>query len=100
MATDDQTFDIENNDNKWTCRHCYKTYSKHYKYKTHLKKCLVYQQRCKMERDVLLDLKNEIKSECLNMFQSMMCELKNNILSHKKYESQPSKKPPFQFQIM
>ncbi len=51
------------NDNKWTCKFCLKLFSPNYKYKTHLQRCLVYQHKVKMEYDILLELKDELKAE-------------------------------------
>ena len=56
---------------KWQCQHRYRWYSKHYKHKLHLTKCIVYQNRCNQEYDVMLQMKDEVKHECIKLFQRM-----------------------------
>ena len=67
--------------NKWTCPHCMKHYSKNYKYKKHLEKCIVYQSTCEQQKNVLLDIKTELKQQFSDMFKDMMLELKHDILN-------------------
>ena len=64
---------------KWQCQHCLRWYSKHYKHKLHLTKCIVYQNKCNKEYDVMLQMKDEIKQECIKLFQQMMQDFKQDI---------------------
>ena len=32
-------------DNRWACKFCHKSFSHNYKYKNHLSRCLVYQEK-------------------------------------------------------
>ena len=67
---------------KWSCPHCFKLYSKTYKYKTHLIKCLIYQQNCKTIQNVMVELKQELKTEMLDMFKEMIASLKDELRQH------------------
>ena len=64
---------------KWTCQHCLRNYSKHYKHKLHLSKCLVCQSRCNRENDIMSQMKDEVKDECIKLFQHMMQDFKHNV---------------------
>ena len=64
---------------KWSCPHCLKSYSKNYKYKIHLNKCLIYQQNCKTIQNVMVELKQELKTEMLDMFKEMIVSLKDEL---------------------
>ena len=64
---------------KWSCPHCLKSYSKNYKYKIHLNKCLIYQQNCKTIQNVMVELKQELKTEMLDMFKEMIISLKDEL---------------------
>jgi hypothetical protein len=79
MTTEQLEINSETNNGKWTCKHCLRSYSKNYKHKKHLEKCLVYQERCNIEYDVMLELKNELKEKFVTIFQNMMLELKNDM---------------------
>ena len=71
---------LEDNNHKWTCPHCKKHFSKNYKYKKHLDKCLVYQSMCERQYDVLLEIKSELKQQFSDMFKDMILELKHDLL--------------------
>ena len=77
----ENTNTISDNSNpvKWQCQHCYRWYSKHYKHKLHLTKCIVYHNKCNQEYDVMLQMKDEVKQECIKLFQQMMQDFKLNI---------------------
>ena len=76
---EDQTELNITNNLKWTCPHCMKHYSKNYKYKKHLERCIVYQSTCEQQKNVLLDIKTELKQQFTDMFKDMMLELKQDI---------------------
>ena len=63
----------------WQCQHYYRWYSKHYKHKLQLTKCIVYQNKCNKEYDVMLQMKDEVKHECIELFQQMMQDFEMNI---------------------
>ena len=73
------TISDNSNTGKWQCQHCFRWYSKHYKHKLHLTKCIVYQNTCNQEYDVMLQMKDEVKQECIKLFQQMMQYFKQNI---------------------
>ena len=73
------TISDNSNQVKWQCQHCFRWYSKHYKHKLHLTKCIVYQNKCNTEYDVMLQMKDEVKHECIKLFQQMMQDFKLNI---------------------
>ena len=77
----ENTNTISDNSNPvtWQCQHCYRWYSKHNKHKLHLTKCIVYQNKCNTEYDVMLQMKDEVKHECVKLFQHMMLDFKMNI---------------------
>ena len=79
----------EDNNLKWTCPHCKKHYSKNYKYKTHLEKCLVYQSMCERQYDVLLEIKSDLKQQLSDMFTDMILKLKRDILNQNQVVSAP-----------
>ncbi len=74
---------------KWTCPHCMKHYSKNYKYKKHLEKCIVYQSTCEQQYNVLLDIKADLKRQFTDMFKDMISELKHDILNSNNSVSVP-----------
>ena len=82
----------ENND-KWCCPHCKKTYSKTYRYKTHLIRCLVHTENANtyndMSSDMLLELKHELKTNLSNDIRNMIIELKHEIQNIIKQPYQP-----------
>ena len=66
-----------------------KHYSKNYKIHKHLVKCIVYQSTCEQQRNVLLDIKTELKQQFIDMFKDMMLELKHDILNSNNPVSAP-----------
>ena len=76
--TDMETTNEERN-NKWTCKHCYNTYSYNYKYKIHLKKCLVHCQNVEHNNNVFLELKTELKKELKDLFIEMLNDIKGDL---------------------
>ena len=85
---------ISDNSNpvKWQCQHCFRWYSKHYKHKLHLTKCIVYQNKCNTEYDVMLQMKDEVKHECVKLFQQMMLDFKRIFLHQHQHQHQLKKK--------
>ena len=89
----------ENNiNNKWQCLKCLKYYSKNYPYKSHLKRCLVYQEeqenKFDMLGDFMTDLKNELKHDFKNELFKMINEIKDEVKNDVKkinYQPQPKK---------
>ena len=75
--------------NKWQCPHCMKHYSMNYKYKKHLEKCIVHQSTCEQQKNMLLDIKTELKQQFTDMFKDMMLELKHDILNSNNPVSVP-----------
>ena len=74
---------------KWICPHCKKHYSKNYKYKKHLEKCIVYQSTLEQQYDVLLEIKMELKQQFSDMFKDMISELKRDVLNSNQPCSAP-----------
>ena len=73
------TISDNSNTGKWQCQHCFRWYSKHYKHKLHLTKCIVYQNKCNQEYDVMLQMKDEVKQECNKLFQHMMQDFRQTM---------------------
>ena len=74
---------------KWICPHCKKHYSKNYKYKKHLDKCIVYQSTLEQQYDVLLEIKTELKQQFSDIVKDMILELQHDILNLNKPVSVP-----------
>ena len=71
----------------WVCQHCYKTYSKNYKYKIHLKKCLVHQDHIDTKYSLMGDLMNDLKKELVIDFKHQLSELIQEIRSEFKHNA-------------
>jgi len=78
MTTDNTSINLESN-KTWICPHCKKTYSKNYKYKVHLKKCLVHQDHLDTKYSLMGDLMNDLKEELLSDFKHQLSELVSDI---------------------
>ena len=63
----------------WQCQHFFRWYSKPYKHKLHLTKCIAFHNKCNTEYDVMLQMKDEVKHECIKLFQQMMQDFKQNV---------------------
>ena len=74
------TISDNSNQVKWQCQHCFRWYSKPYKHKLHSTKCIVYQNKCNTEYDVMLQMKDEVKHECVKLFQQMLIDFKMDIV--------------------
>ena len=68
----------EKND-RWTCHFCKKEFSHNYKYKTHLKRCLVHCQHIEQNNNIMLELKIELKDELRGLFHDMLNEIKGDL---------------------
>ena len=68
----------EENNDRWTCKHCYNTYSHNYKYKIHLEKCLVHCETVEQNNNIMLELKIELKDELRGLFHGMLNEIKGD----------------------
>ena len=79
-------------DNKWCCPKCGKYYSKNYKYKTHLIRCLVHQEKLEKEYDVMVEVKQELKDELRKTFMDMLDEIKTDLTN--KVNQQHQQQPP------
>ena len=77
----DHNIDIVDSD-RWTCKHCYNTYSYNYKYKTHLQRCLVHCQHVEQHNNIMLELKTELKNELRDLFHDMLNEIKGDLQQH------------------
>jgi len=51
----------EEEEKRWTCKFCHKSFSHNYKFKNHLSRCLVYNEKAEKEYDVMVELKEELK---------------------------------------
>lgn len=95
MANNSKSVNIDTNDNdKWTCKHCHKTYSKNYKYKVHLTKCLVHQERCNMEQEMLTELRNEFKTQLSKLLDEIRNDFKENVKPNSYISNQHTQKRP------
>ena len=88
-----QTISDNSNTSKWQCQHCFRWYSKHYKHKLHLTKCIVYQNKCNQEYDVMLQMKDEVKQECIKLFQQMMQDFRQTMPTPPAQSTPMVKKP-------
>jgi uncharacterized protein YeeX (DUF496 family) len=83
----------DNDDAKWTCGHCKKTYCKTYRYKTHLKRCLIHNENSNIQNELfaemLFELKDELKQnltqEILNMINDIKTDIKQNVKPSKLF---------------
>ena len=74
--------DIQNNTNnneKWCCPHCKKIYSKNYKYKLHLKRCLCFKPINDYHQKAIIEIKQELKNEMIDMFRHAIDGLKDEL---------------------
>ena len=53
----------DNDDAKWTCGHCKQTYCKTYRYKTHLKRCLIHNENSNIQNELFAEMLFELKDE-------------------------------------
>ena len=74
----------ENKNDKWTCQFCKKQFSHNYKYKTHLKRCLVHCQHVEQNNNIMFELKTELKDELLGLFYDMLNEIKGDLQTNVK----------------
>ena len=70
IANGNASFDVENENDKtnhnnetWTCNFCHNNYSRNYKHKIHLTKCLVHKKQIEDNNCIMVELKNELKDE-------------------------------------
>ena len=75
---------------RWTCKFCHKSFSHNYKYKIHLSRCLVYTDKTEKEYDVMVELKQELTQELKQTFMDMLAEIKTD-LTH-QVNQQPMKR--------
>ena len=68
----------EEGEKRWTCKFCHKPFSHNYKFKNHLSRCLVYNEKAEKEYDVMVELK-ELKEELRNIFIDMLNEIKTDL---------------------
>ena len=102
MTTDNTSVHMDTN-KTWICPHCCKTYSKNYKYKTHLTKCLVHQDHLETKYSLMGDLMNDLKEELLSDFKHQLSELvsdirsefRNNVKSNSLNNNQATQKKQF-----
>ena len=64
---------------KWRCEFCKKEFSHNYKYKTHLKRCLVHCQHVEQNNNIMLELEIELKNELRDLFHGMLNEIKGDL---------------------
>ena len=69
----------EEYNDKWKCQFCKKEFSHNYKYKTHLKRCLVHCQHIEQNNNIMLELKTELKNELRGLFHDMLNEIKGDL---------------------
>jgi hypothetical protein len=69
---------------KWKCQFCKKEFSHNYKYKTHLKRCLVHCQHVEQNNNIMLELKTELKDELRLLFHGMLNEIKGDLQANVK----------------
>lgn len=92
IANHTTSVDVDNNNGKWICKFCHKTYSRNYTFKNHLSRCLVYQDqkntKCSLMGDMITDLKQELltgfKHELLKMLNEIKQEIHNNNQNQQK----------------
>ena len=65
-----------NNDNRWVCKFCHKSYSHNYPFKKHLQKCLVHTSKSEHEQTIMRELKAELKEQFTHMFQQALNDMK------------------------
>ena len=82
--------DEENN--RWTCKFCHKSFSHKYKFKNHLSRCIVYTEKTEKEHDVMLELKQELKEELRKTFIDMLDEIKTGFKN--TFNQQHQQQPP------
>ena len=58
-----------------------KTYSKNYKYKLHLKRCLCFKPINDYHQKAIIEIKQELKNEMIDMFRHAIDELKEELKS-------------------
>jgi len=69
----------EEEEKRWTCKFCHKSFSHNYKFKNHLSRCLVYNEKAEKEYDVMVELKEELKEELRNIFIDMLNEIMTDL---------------------
>ena len=67
--------------NTWVCPHCVKTFSRNYKYKSHLKRCLCFKPIKDHHQQAIIEIKAELKTELTNMFRDAIDELRKELKS-------------------
>ena len=81
--------------NRWTCKFCFKTFSPNYKYKNHLSRCLVHQEKMECENSMLSELKDELKEELKQelqqAFMNMMDDIKIDMKTQLQQQYQPKR---------
>ena len=81
MTTEADNIDVK--DNKWCCPQCGKYYSKNYPYKSHLKRCLIHNEKINAHSEflgeMLSELKDDLKDEFKRNFVDMINDLKNEL---------------------
>ena len=84
--------DEENN--RWTCKFCHKSFSYNYKFKNHLSRCIVYTKKTEKEYDVMLELKQELKEELRKTFIDMLDEIKTDFKNTLNQQHHQQQQPP------
>ena len=61
----------------WQCPQCGKQLAVGYRYKTHLEKCLVHQEKMKLHSDFLKEVRQELKQEMYYKLNNVIEEVEN-----------------------
>ena len=68
-----------NNDNRWVCKFCHKTYSHNYPFKQHLQTCLVHATKTEHEQVIMRELKSKLKEQFTYMLQQALNDMKTDM---------------------
>ena len=85
----------------WTCPHCLKTYSKNYRYKNHITKCVSHNlklvQQAEVSQMVIAELKQELRdllTELKETVKKSIEEVSVQLNHHPPHRQLNSQRPP------
>ena len=68
---------------RWTCPHCLKSYSKNYRYKNHIAKCVSHNMKLDAQEEVsqmaIDELKQQLKAELKDEMILLLTELRQTV---------------------
>ena len=89
---------MEKTDGRWSCPHCLKTYSKSYRYKTHITRCLSHNLKLDCQAEIsqitMGEMKQELKQELKDEMRMLLEELRDTMTSSAATITQQTPLPP------